>query len=322
MDHERIILILEYLAMNASNSNGVTISDIRSHLSNALNLRNVSPLTIRRDIDRLTTMGHHIIKTNGAHNTAYYVLKDNGFTFNEIRFLVDSVSINKFLSNEQKRRLIKKFEGMCSEKEIRQLVSRISLNGCASKSLNLIKNLEIIHQLISEKRRINFEYGHFDENGNMHYYYKDRQMLPCKVVYFGERIYLRCINEQTKEPRTYRIDRMRNITGGDIVKLKCVLPQYEGFVADMFPPDYFETITLRVKKILLDEMIEQLGKYADIREKKNNEEWCSIRVHAGINKQFYLWLMRYGDNIQVLSPPKERAQYAELLKEMLSAYND
>lgn len=322
MDHERIILILDYLKKNTHKSDGVTISDIKKHLSNTYNLRSVAALTIRRDIDRLTTMGYHIDKTNGPHNTAYYILADHGFTFNEIRFLVDSVSINKFLSNEQKRRLINKFEGMCSEQEIRQLVSRISLNGCAAPSLDLIKNLEIIHQLISEKRRINFEYGHFDENGNMAYYDKDRKMIPGKVVYFAERFYLLCMDEHTKEPRTYRIDRMQKITGGDIVKLKCEFPQYDGFVADMFPPDYFETITLRVNKRLLDEMIEQFGKHANIQEKKKNEEWCSIRVRAGINRQFYLWLMRYGNNIQVLSPSKERAQFVAILKEMLLAYDE
>ena len=92
MDHERIMLIYEFLSKNTDTAKGVTIADIQGFLAEKTNLRNVSVLTIRRDIDRLTSMGYDISKTNGAHNTAYYHMKGKGFTFNEIRFLVDSAS--------------------------------------------------------------------------------------------------------------------------------------------------------------------------------------------------------------------------------------
>ena len=322
MDHERIMLIFEFLSKNTDTAKGVTIADIQGFLAEKTNLRNVSVLTIRRDIDRLTSMGYDISKTNGAHNTAYYHMKGKGFTFNEIRFLVDSVSINKFLSNEQKQRLIGKFEGMCSESEIRQLISRISLNGRAAPSLDLLNNLEIIHRRISEKRRIHFEYGHFDTKRNMNYYKKSREMIPIKVVYFSERFYLRCVNEQTGEPRTYRIDRMKNITGGTVTRKKFTLPKYEGFVADMFPPDYFETVTLKVKKFLRDEMIEQLGELASIRDDFDDEEMCVVRFKAGINKQFFLWLLHYGDNVQLTAPKKEREMFADELRKILGNYAD
>ena len=72
----------------------MTIRDIQNHLANNFGMDNVSVITIRRDIERLETMGYDIRKKNGAHNTAYYSLRGKGFTFNEIRFLVDSVSIN------------------------------------------------------------------------------------------------------------------------------------------------------------------------------------------------------------------------------------
>lgn len=85
-------------------------------------------VTIRRDLDRLTAMGNNIQKENREHNTAYYALIGKGFSFNEIRFIVDSITINKFMTTSQKQTLIKKFEGMCSDTELRQLISRIVLN--------------------------------------------------------------------------------------------------------------------------------------------------------------------------------------------------
>ena len=48
----------------------------------------------------------------------------------------------------------------------------------------------------------------------------------------------------------YRVDRMKNILGGEVSYVR--LPpedNYEGFVTDMFAPEYFTVVTLRVKKI-------------------------------------------------------------------------
>lgn len=141
MNGERIILIQEYLQRNTDENRSVTIRDIQNELAWG-GIGNVSPITIRHDIDRLSNMGYDISEKKGAHNTAYYSMSNKGFTFNDIRFIVDSVSINKFLSDDQKRRLIKKFEGMCSDAEIRQLISRVEIGGNTASQRDLLTNLD------------------------------------------------------------------------------------------------------------------------------------------------------------------------------------
>ncbi len=210
MDQERIIYILDYLSRYTDEKKAVTIKEIQDHLANVCNLTRVNDVTIRRDLDRLTNAGNHIVKYNREHNTAYYALIDKGFSFNEIRFIVDSISINKFLTSKQKRQLIKKFEGMCSDVEIRQLISRITLNEKCSPSLDLLENLDLIHRLIADRRKINFEYGKYDTDKRIKYYKKKRDLLPVRVVYFNERIYLKCYNEADERWRIYRVDRMRS----------------------------------------------------------------------------------------------------------------
>lgn len=318
MDHERIIYILEYL--KRSGDRGVTVKDIQRHLENSANIQNVSALTIRRDIERIEQSGNEIEITNGPHNTACYRLKSKGFTFNEIRFIVDSVSINKFLSDSQKHRLIRKFEGMCSENEVRQLISRISLNGQGSPSLNLLDNLDKVHRIISEKRKINFEYGKYDIHRNINYYSKRREMIPCRVVYFSERFYLMCIDEETLGRRTYRIDRMRRISAGEKTRIKPIIPKYDGVVVDMFEPDSFELVTLRVKRFLLDDMLEQFGRYGSPRDDTDNPDSVILNVRMGISSGFYRWLMRYGEDIEVLSPKSVRDEFAEKLKRVCGLY--
>jgi len=320
MEHERIIYILDYLNRHTNDSRGVTIKDIQRYLEECGNLQNVSVLTIRRDIERIERAGNEIEVTYGAHNTAYYKIRSKGFTFNEIRFIVDSVSINKFLSNTQKQRLIKKFEGLCSETEVRQLISRISLNGQGSASLNLLENLDKVHQIISEKRKINFEYGKYDVHRNINYYSKSREMIPCRVIYFNERFYLKCIDEATLNHRTYRIDRMRRISAGDKTKIRAELPKYDGVVVDMFEPERFELVTLRVKRFLLDDMLEQFGSYGSPRDDMQSPDSVILNVKMGISSGFYRWLMKYVEDVEVLSPKSVRDTFSDKLKKVCGMY--
>ena len=321
MDHERIIHILDYLSRHTDESHFVTINQIQDYLANVCNLSRVKSVTIRRDLDRLTTMGNNIIKVNHEHNTAYYALIDKGFSFNEIRFIVDSISINKFLTAYQKQKLIKKFEGMCSDTEIRQLISRIVLNERCPSTLDLLENLDKIHRLIGERRKIDFDYGKYNETTKqITYYHKDRDMLPVSVIYFHEKFYLKCFNLTDSKWRIFRVDRMKNIVGGGLAQFH--LPpdeKYEGFVTDMFAPEYFTSVTLRVRKYLLDEMRENFGYFASIMSDEDSD-FVRFHVRVGINQKFYLWLMQFGSGVELAAPAKERAEYLDEVRKMLGAY--
>ena len=321
MEHERIICVLEYLSRYSDENHYVSIKDIQDYVANTGTLSYPAEVTIRRDIDRLTSMGNNIVKKSRDHNKAYYALIDKGFSFNEIRFIVDSISINKFLTSKQKRQLIKKFECMCSDAEIRQLISRITLNEKCSPSLDLIENLDLIHRLIADRRKINFEYGKYDTDKKIKYYKKKRNLLPVRVIYFDERFYLRCYNEETEAWRTYRIDRMKDIEKGNVSRHR--IPKetkQEGFVTDMFEPEYYETVTLKIRKYLLDDMMEHFGEYASIIRHTDDGESVNISVRVGINRRFYLWVMKYGDGIELLSPSNLRADFLTEVRKMLGAY--
>ena len=198
---------------------------------------------------------------------------------------------------------------------------RITLNEKCSPSLDLLENLDLIHRLIAERRKINFEYGKYDTDKRIKYYKKKRDLLPVRVVYFNERIYLKCYNEADERWRIYRVDRMRSIVGGDVSHTR--LPKEkkpEGFVTDMFEPEYFEYVTLRVKRYLLDDMLEHFGDYASISPYSETDESVTITVHVGVNQRFFLWVMSYGDGIELISPVKTRSEYLAEVRKMPGAY--
>lgn len=322
MEHERIVYILDYLTRCTDKQHGVTIQNIKDYLASETPLQEVSKLTIRRDLERLESSGSRVEFYTGAHNTRYYYVVQKGFTFNEIRFLVDSVSINKFISPQKKHRLIRKFEVLCSQAQVRQLISRVSLDGRETPSYDLLDNLERVHALISEHRKIQFEYGKLDLRGNLKYYRKDREMIPCKVIYFDERFYLKCIDEVTGHVRTYRIDRMSKIRGGEQVRKVPELPKMEAAVLDMFEPERIEVVKLRVKRFLLDEMLERFGAFGSAQDDEVYEDCVVVRARVGISQSFYNWVMRYGENVEVLSPPEIRTAMQEHLENVLRQYRN
>ena len=185
--------------------------------------------------------------------------------------------------------------------------------------MNLLENLDRVHSIISERRKINFEYGKYETDRQVKYYKKRRDLIPCKVIYYNERFYLRCMNAETGAARTYRIDRMRNITPAESFSRLPALPKYDGAVLDVFEPESTETVTLRVRRFLLDDMLEQFGKYASYTEKVG-EEWVQIRARICISQGFFRWLMKYGTDVELIAPDPLRASLAEKLAEVLRFY--
>lgn len=318
MDNERILYIYECLCRHTDNQHGVTIKDIQNYLSENAHMDKISALTIRRDIQRLETAGYNIKIKAGSHNTAYYSLKKL-FSFNELRFIINSIFINKFLSYSQKKKLAEKFKGICADKDVSRLIKEASI-GRMDTQWDLMSNLDTVHMIIENKNKINFDYGKFNTKGEMVYYRKDRDMIPVKVVYFSARYYLKCFDVESGTFRTYRIDRMKNISIGEKAGKTPALPVYNGAVLDMFEPEYFENVTLRVKRFLIDDMFEWLGDNVSIRDDFDDREYVVINVYVGIGHGFYRWVMKYGKNMEIISPEKVRYRFLSELRKVIKLY--
>ena len=321
MSKERIIAVYDYFMHNTDDKHYVTIRQIQDYLLNETNITDVSYQSISRDINCLINSGNDIKKKSGAHNEAFYSLENKGFTFDIIRFIIDSIAINKDLTRTVKEHILECFSSICSQSEIRNLKSRIVTKEECPKSLDLVANLGIIHSIISERKRINFDYGKFNNKKEMVYYHKDRKLLPIEVVYTNDHYYLKCFNLLDSQRRTYRIDRMKNITADEIDKT--VIPSEEKaecFMADIFAPDYISPVFLKVHIELRDEMFEKMGRFAEVIDESTYDDSVVIRVIAGINKHFYLWLMSYGDGIEILGPEKIAEGFYEENKKMIKPY--
>ena len=114
---------------------------------------------------------------------------------------------------------------------------------------------------------------------------------------------------------------MKDIERGEIFTGR--LPKekkHDGFVTDIFEPERYENVTLRIRRVLLDDMLEHFGDYAFISKYSDDGISVNITVRVGINQRFYLWVMKYGDGIELLSPESVRSEYLAEVRKMLAAY--
>lgn len=158
-----------------------------------------------------------------------------------------------------------------------------------------------------------------DAQRHFHYQEKSRTLLPCQVIYFSERFYLKCYSVENSHLRTYRIDRMRNIVAGEKFRQLPEIPKPDGAVLDIFEPKYYELVTLRVKRFLLDDMLEQLGAYASAQDDPDNSGFVLVRARIGINDSFHRWVMKYGGNVEILRP--ENLRRSSLKRSLNSTVN-
>lgn len=323
MDRERILYILDYLSRYTDENNAVSIKDIKEHLAQVKDLKNVDDVTIRRDIARLINAGNNIVKVSRDHNQAYYVLIDKGFSLSEIRCLIDSVTLNNSLSSAQKEKIIRKFEDMCSDEEKKQLVSRIKIAERSDISPELLENLYKLHSLIAEKRTIDFVYSEYDETLH-HIESKDfYELLPVNISFQDKHYYLKCYRKIDDTWLIFRIERMREIVSGNVMKRrppKTEKPFY--FSADMSEPERNTIVTLKVKLSIVNDLLERFGEYAAYSPCREDKGFGILTVRAGINKSFYLFLLGCGSGVELLSPPEIRAEYLTEVRKMLGAYKE
>lgn len=320
MDKIRILYEYDYLRRYSDKMRARTLREIQSYLHEIDILENVAILTIRRDLQDMQTAGFPVRQRSGRHNTQYYWIDGGAFNYNEMRFLVDSLSMNKFLSSEQKHDLTQKFLTDCTPEEKRKLEQRVKVQE-TPVALDLLDNLEKIYQVLEVPQTIHFYYARYD--AHMHCTVAKRNartLVPVDVVYDHERFYMVCMDMDTGKRRVYRVDRMRHITRGEPVAKKPSFPEADGAVLDIFEPDAYETVHCRVRWELVDDVLDRCGKYAYVIEEESDEAWAAMCMRVGISTGFYRWIAGYGDMIRIVSPTWVRDKYTQSLHNILDLY--
>ena len=236
---------------------------------------------------------------------------------------MDSISINQFLTWEQKKQIIDKFNAIVSTRDVNRLKSTIKMNHCIHPDINLIENIKRLHIALAEKVFITFRYGKYNEKKAFVLKDKAYLVIPKEIIYKQNKYYLIALDTKSDlEIRYYRLDRMTDIQLREEHHNKDQIDM-SGFdirTFDMFSSEETEMVTMRVHKDLIDLMIERFGVEVSIRPDFESEEHIIVHQEMGISTGLIRWILQQGSKVEIMQPQHLRDKVKEEVTQIMKYY--
>nr|WP_275580769.1 WYL domain-containing protein [Aquibacillus albus] len=246
-----------------------------------------------------------------------------------MRLLVDPILSARFITTEEKKTIINNVKKLTSEKTAKTLPDPINYEQSINHDYQRIKHhIDEIHHAIYERRMITFQYGDVDISKKFKYRHDSElyHIKPYALIWESNFYYL--IGEDIKygdekNPRNYRLDRMRNvlITDKSFIRNQIDISNYVQNSIHMFGgQDEWITLRFSLKQDVLNGVIDKFGIYADIRKGEN--ETFLLKAKAKLSKGLIAWIMGWGSQVKVLSPVSLVNDIKAETKKMIEAYNE
>lgn len=251
------------------------------------------------------------------------------FDTNELKFLIDSVTASKFLTERKSKELIGKIKVLGSIYD-HDLLNRNILLSKRIKSMNdkVLKNLDTIYSAISGNLQITFQYMKWTPEKKLTYVRKGElhSVSPFGVTLTDDNYYLIAFNSKYQNIRHYRIDKMRATKlssdareGFELFK-NFNIAEYSKKTFGMFGGKE-ESIRLLCSNYLAGVFIDRFGEDVSIRPDLNNPDYFIARITVNISPQFYAWLFGLGTGVKILSPESVINDYKNMMESVLSNYD-
>lgn len=151
------------------------------------------------------------------------------------------------------------------------------------------------------------------------------KVSPYKLVINDGNYYLLAFDDYAQDMRTYRVDRMKNITRtgepreGKEVFAKVDLKSYTQRTFGMFNGEK-ERVRIRFVASLLDAAIERFGRGSEISYSKMDDHHFMISVAVEISDQFFGWICGFGSKAVIIAPESVKNQFLDYIEKIKSKY--
>lgn len=339
-----IMNILDILKRYTDEDHRLSQKEIADILKNEYNMT-VDRKSVKRNLSNLLEIGYPIEysesirmipnKTTGELEESY-ILSDfyleRDFSDAELRLLIDSLLFSKHIPYNQCKDLIEKLEGL-SSKYFEAKVKHIrTLDGNQPANKQLFYTIDILDEAISKERQVKFHYAEYGTDKKLHNR-KNREGVmreyivnPYQIVVTNGRYYLICNYDKYDDLSNYRVDRITdiellNMPAKSKRKVKGAengfdLSKHMAEHIYMFS-DESDTVTFRVKKYILDDVMDWFGK--DLTFFDETEDEVSVRVRVNL-AAMRCWAMQYALHAKILSPELLAEQIKEDLKKAIENY--
>ena len=330
----KTLYVAKYFLENSDENHPVTAGDITDYLQNECGIKS-ERRAIYRDIAALRDVfGMDIDGGQGGK----YRLLSRQFEFEDLRLLAECVHATKFISAEKAKELVCTIGQFCSSYQSEELEREVFLcDRVKTTRRDILLIIGIIQAAMADKengkpkppQKISFKYLKYtiqDKNTQVERHrgatYK---VSPYKLLINEGNYYLLAYDDKTQDMRTYRVDRMKEVTALDEPR--------EG--AEAFDTIDIETYTRRVfsmfggeqKRVsihfdnpLLDTAIERFGMAPDVFYRPDGEQHFVVTADVEISDQFFSWVCGFRERAKIISPPDVVEDMQKFLKDIAGRY--
>lgn len=262
---------------------------------------------------------------------------DNGWYYDsrnfdkaELRLLIDCVLSSRHISNDNTKKLIHK---LCSEesdyyKKTLKYIS--SVEKWDNNSENIFYKIDGISRAIEEKKVIYFKMLRRDENLNLVEKGYVR-ISPYTMLMSNQHYYVMGYNEYWKEMVFIRIDKIKEVHIDEInehhyIDIRSIRGYENGIdynelsVARPYLfADKIDRVTLKVKKRLIDQVVDWYGTKLDI--KTIDDDYVQIKLKTSPEAMKY-WALQYINDVEVIEPLYIREEVGKTISANLEKYKD
>ena len=332
-------VVLQYLLKYTDENNVATAFDIIGYLKEDCDI-DAERRSIYRDIEEINTVALMLEEEctigqaaemladdeDGELKLVVYDKKKKGFyvrqrkyDLNDIRLLAECVYSSKFISQGQADRLadvVCEFVSEHQADKIRHnafLTDRVKTN-----NRQVLANIATINEAMSRKidgephtpEKITFKYLKYSV-GDMSKQVERRKgakyiVSPFQLLINDGNYYLLAFDDYSKEMRTYRVDRMKDVDPmgepreGEEEFKKIDLRTYTQRVFSMYGGEQ-KLVEIRFINPLLDAVVDRFGT-KDVQYAKVDETHFSVTAKVEISDQFFGWLLGFGRKAKLLYP--------------------
>lgn len=293
--------------------------------------------TIKRDITMLRDeMGMDI------EEEAYkgYRLLSREFELDDLKILAECVYAAKFISEERSKDLIDVLCEFCSDKQAIKLKREVYLCDRIKTSENkTLRTINTIREAMEQKRypdgfhpgrKITFRYmTHsvadvhkvIDKHDGKLY-----TVSPYQLLINDGNYYLIGMADDVEDLRTYRIDRMRDISILDESRnmrkewsTRRDMKTYIRQTFSMFGGEQ-EKVTIRFENGLLDTVIDKFGVGFGAEYVPDGENHFVVTTNVAVSDQFYAWVCGFGTKAKIVAPGKVVQNFKNYLSDIANQY--
>lgn len=318
----KILYIMQMLMENTDEEHAMSTADIIA----GLKAQGISAerKSVYDDIEMLRVFGLDILSRRSEPKGYYMASRD--FELPELKLLVDAVQSSKFITEKKSRELIKKIEGLAGRFEAKELQSQVVVsNRIKTMNESIYYNVDKIHSAISSDSKIRCKYCEWTINKRLEPKKNGEcyTVSPWVLTWDDENYYLIAYDDESKQIRHYRVDKMLGIEITD--ERREGKEQFEKFDIALFSKSTFGMFAGNESELeicfdnkFIGVVMDRFGKEVIIHEKNDNS--FTALVNVNVSSQFYGWLTGLGKGVKILSPTEEAQKYAEYINNVASQY--